>query len=143
MIKEFIVKNKDKKMILFCETKQDVKNFGAQTYANFLMLNGDMEQRARQNNIQQYRKDGTRSVLVATDVAARGLDIDDIDVVLHYQCRHVDSYVHRTGRTGRAGKEGWNVIFSEKSDLSFISSIESGLKTNIEYTNQITENTAD
>jgi ATP-dependent RNA helicase DDX21 len=49
--------------------------------------------------------------LVATDVAARGLDIDDIDVVIQVGCRHIDSYVHRSGRTGRVGKNGENILF--------------------------------
>ena len=49
-------------------------------------------------------------ILVATDVAARGLDIDNIDVVIHMSVRDVDSFVHRTGRTGRAGKSGRNIV---------------------------------
>ena len=59
-------------------------------------------------------------VLVATDVAARGLDINNIDVIVQYSVRNVDSFVHRTGRTGRAGKDGLNIVFAEKSELKFI-----------------------
>ena len=59
-------------------------------------------------------------VLVATDVAARGLDINNIDVIVQYSVRNVDSFVHRTGRTGRAGKAGLNIVFAEKSELKFI-----------------------
>jgi superfamily II DNA/RNA helicase len=58
--------------------------------------------------------------LVATDVAARGLDINDIDVVLQLSCRHIDSFVHRSGRTGRAGKEGENILFFMQDSYSFI-----------------------
>lgn len=49
-------------------------------------------------------------ILVATDVAARGLDIDNIDVVIQMSVNNVDSFVHRTGRTGRAGKSGRNIV---------------------------------
>lgn len=49
-------------------------------------------------------------ILVATDVAARGLDIDNIDVVIQQSVNNVDSFVHRTGRTGRAGKTGRNIV---------------------------------
>lgn len=59
-------------------------------------------------------------VLVATDVAARGLDINNIDVIVQYSVRNVDSFVHRTGRTGRAGKDGLNIVFAEKSELKFL-----------------------
>ncbi len=62
--------------------------------------------------------------MVATDVASRGLDIDDIDVVIQCGCRHIDSFIHRSGRTGRVGKKGTNIIFFEKQDLGFILSLE-------------------
>jgi ATP-dependent RNA helicase DDX21 len=143
MIKDYILKNKGKKMIVFCETKKDCTDFGNQTYFDFLPLHGDMNQAQRQQNIAKFRREDNRSILVATDVAARGLDINDIDVVLQYECRHVDSFVHRTGRTGRAGKEGTNIVFSAKNNLSFISEIEKGLKTTIEYRNVLVEDKTD
>lgn len=55
-------------------------------------------------------------ILVATDVAARGLDIDNIDVVIHQSVNNVDSFIHRTGRTGRAGKNGRNIVLFEVSE---------------------------
>jgi len=66
-------------------------------------------------------------------VAARGLDIDDIEVVIQFSVRHVDSVVHRTGRTGRAGKSGTNLILCGKSELPFMKSCEESLNINITY----------
>lgn len=71
--------------------------------------------------------------MVATDVAARGLDIDDIEVVIQFSVRHIDSLVHRTGRTGRAGKEGTNLILASKSELPFMAGAEKALKVKISY----------
>jgi ATP-dependent RNA helicase DeaD len=86
-------------------------------------------------------------ILVATDVAARGLDIDDIDVVIQQSVHNVDSFIHRTGRTGRAGKEGRNIVMyeidSEKSNLNFFKKIEESLKCNFKYTNMIVNDNAD
>ncbi len=70
--------------------------------------------------LQDFRHKKSQQILVATDVAARGLDIDDIDVVIQFKVRHVDSFVHRSGRTGRANKEGMNLIFCDKSELQDI-----------------------
>ena len=77
-------------------------------------LHGDMNQSQRNRTLEKFRRPGSRYILVATDVAARGLDIDDIDVVIQLDCIHVDSFVHRTGRTGRAGKDGRNIVFYQK-----------------------------
>jgi superfamily II DNA/RNA helicase len=68
----------------------------------------------------KYREKSSSNILVATDVASRGIDIDDIDVVIQLGVRHVDSYVHRSGRTGRVGKTGQNILFFEKDDYPFI-----------------------
>ena len=57
-------------------------------------------------------------VLVATDVAARGLDIDDIDVVIHLSVKDVDAFIHRSGRTGRAGKKGRNIVLYDIEEAS-------------------------
>ena len=112
-VQSFIEANRDKKMIIFTETKQTAKDFEKLTYAQFLTLHGDIDQSQRESRLNRYREKGAKQILVATDVAARGLDIDDIDVVIQCGCRHIDSFVHRSGRTGRVGKNGLNILFFE------------------------------
>ena len=81
-IKKFITENKNKKIIVFCETKKDVDEFGKLEYADFQLIHGDFSQNQREYALQKFRQKDSKSILVATDVAARGLDIDDIDVVI-------------------------------------------------------------
>jgi ATP-dependent RNA helicase DbpA len=95
--------------VVFCNTKQavrDVCDYLNRTGIHALALHGDMEQRDRDQMLIQF-KQLSCSILVATDVAARGLDIDDLPAVVNFELpRNAESYVHRIGRTGRAGKEG-------------------------------------
>lgn len=87
--------------------------------------------------MRQYRHPDCKDILVATDVAARGLDIDDIDVVIQFSVRHVDSLVHRTGRTGRANKSGTNLILCGKQELPFMKQCEKSLNITIDYQNSL------
>lgn len=91
--------------------------------------------------LKEYRDPRSDMILVATDVAARGLDIDNIDVVIQQSVNNVDAFVHRTGRTGRAGKSGRNIVLfevdQEKKNLDFFKKIETSLKCNFKYTNMI------
>ncbi|MEZ5571319.1 MAG: ATP-dependent RNA helicase DbpA [Halioglobus sp.] len=95
--------------VVFCNTKQAVRDVCAYLEGcgiHVLALHGDMEQRDRDQVLIQFRHLSC-SVLVATDVAARGLDIDDLPAVINYELpRNAEVYVHRIGRTGRAGNEG-------------------------------------
>lgn len=86
-----------------------------------------MEQGQRETRLNKYRERTSKYVLVATDVASRGLDIDDIDVVMQCGCRHIDSFVHRSGRTGRVGKEGTNILFFQPDDFKFVLDLEDQL----------------
>lgn len=136
-IKQYIEANRDKKIIIFTETKQEAKDFEKENYARFLTLHGDLEQGQRETRLNKYREKSSSHVLVATDVASRGLDIDDIDVVIQLGCRHVDSFVHRSGRTGRVGKSGLNIIFFEKEETKFILNLEDELNVKFTVTSEL------
>ena len=78
---------------------------------------------------------------MGTDVAARGLDVDDIDVVIHLQSKQVDSFVHRSGRTARKGKDGLNILFMNKYDFPFVNQLQKELNINIDFANSISDKT--
>ncbi len=87
-------------------------------------LHGDMPQNLRERVMDSYRK-GNLNVLVATDIAARGLDIDDVDIVVNFELpRDPEDYVHRIGRTARAGRKGKAVTFIGRRDFSLLARIE-------------------
>ncbi|PKI83849.1 Mak5p [Malassezia vespertilionis] len=80
-------------------------------------LHGQLQQQQRLRNLDRFRREQGTSVLLATDVAARGIDIESIDHVVHFQIpRSADTYVHRSGRTARAGKQGIAVALIEPSE---------------------------
>lgn len=116
-IQQYLAENQDKKVIIFCETKKDVQRFESMEFANFLGIHGDLEQGSRERALQKFKEPGARYILVGTDVAARGLDVEDIDVVIQIGCRHLDSFVHRSGRTARKGKQGLNILFFENDSI--------------------------
>lgn len=90
-------------------------------------LHGDLAQDARERSLERFRR-GTSDVLVATDVAARGIDIDDVTHVINYQCpEDAKTYVHRIGRTGRAGRTGIAVTFVDWQDTPKWSAINTEL----------------
>ncbi|RUO33411.1 ATP-dependent RNA helicase DbpA [Aliidiomarina soli] len=95
--------------IVFCNTKREVQQLNDSLRANgysALALHGDLEQRDRDQTMVQFSNGSTR-ILVATDVAARGLDISELDLVLCVHMAHdTDTHTHRIGRTGRAGAKG-------------------------------------
>ncbi len=87
-------------------------------------LHGDMPQTLRERVIDSFRK-GNLTVLVATDIAARGLDIDDVDTVVNFELpRDPEDYVHRIGRTARAGRKGRAVSFIGRRDFSLLGRLE-------------------
>lgn len=119
--------------IVFCNTKREVdectESLLARGYAAD-RLHGDITQQMRERVLKRFR-DGTVELLVATDVAARGLDVDDVDVVFNYDLPHdPEDYVHRIGRTGRAGRSGRAISFVFGRDIYRLQNIE-------RYTRQI------
>jgi superfamily II DNA/RNA helicase len=91
-------------------------------------IHGDLGQGAREQALRAFRK-GKVDVLVATDVAARGIDVDDVTHVINYQCPEDEKvYLHRTGRTGRAGNKGTAVTFVDWDDLPRWSLIDKALE---------------
>ena len=115
------------RVIIFCNTKHmcqrlcdDFKRAGADVDC----IHGDIRQSLREKTMQRYR-DGKLSILIATDVASRGIDVDDVDCVINYDVPEENEYyVHRIGRTGRAKRKGvaWSIIgnFPEKAKLDEI-----------------------
>jgi ATP-dependent RNA helicase DeaD len=115
------------RVMIFCNTKHmcqrlcdDFQRAGADCQC----IHGDIRQSQREKTMQQYR-DGKLSILIATDVASRGIDVDDVDCVINFDVpAENEYYVHRIGRTGRAKRKGvaWSVIgnFPEKAKLDEI-----------------------
>jgi 3 Superfamily II DNA and RNA helicases len=87
-------------------------------------INGDIAQNQRERTIQQLKK-GKIDILIATDVAARGLDVERISHVVNYDIpQDPESYVHRIGRTGRAGREGKAILFVAPRERRMLQTIE-------------------
>jgi superfamily II DNA/RNA helicase len=106
--------------MVFCQTKRAVDQVAvALTDRGFAVaaVHGDLGQGQRERALRAFRS-GKVDVLVATDVAARGLDVDDVTHVVNYECPDDDkTYLHRIGRTGRAGRDGVAVTFADWRDL--------------------------
>ena len=122
-------------MIMFARTKQNTEELAEKLRArgfSAAAINGDMAQNQRERTVDQLR-DGRLDILVATDVAARGLDIERISHVVNYDIPHdTESYVHRIGRTGRAGRSGEAILFVTPRERRLLRSIERATKSSIE-----------
>ncbi len=122
-------------MIIFARTKQATEELAEKLSARGLAaaaINGDIAQPQRERVIQQL-KDGKLDILVATDVAARGLDVERISHVLNYDIPYdTESYVHRIGRTGRAGRSGEAILFVTPREKGMLHAIERATRQRIE-----------
>jgi ATP-dependent RNA helicase DeaD len=122
-------------MIIFARTKQATEELAEKLQARGLAaaaINGDIAQPQRERVIQQL-KEGKLDILVATDVAARGLDVDRISHVLNYDIPYdTESYVHRIGRTGRAGRSGEAILFVTPREKGMLRAIERATRQPIE-----------
>ncbi|UTE79560.1 DEAD/DEAH box helicase [Rossellomorea sp. KS-H15a] len=116
--------------IIFCRTKRRVsKLLGDLKARGFLVdeLHGDLSQAKRENVMKKFR-DAKLQLLIATDVAARGLDVEGVTHVFNYDIpQDVESYIHRIGRTGRAGKDGLAITFVALKDKQDLEMIEKGI----------------
>jgi superfamily II DNA/RNA helicase len=125
-----------KNAIIFCNRKRDVATVvkSLEKYGFSVGgLHGDMDQRARMATLDAFRA-GRVPVLVASDVAARGLDIPDVSHVINFDVPiHADDYVHRIGRTGRAGRSGTSLTLVARSDTKYLDAIVRLTKVDIAW----------
>lgn len=121
--------------IIFCNFKASVKELSEaliQSGVSAAGLHGDLEQAERDSIMAKFRNQSTR-ILVATDVAARGIDIADLDLVMNFEIpKQNEIYVHRIGRTGRAGKSGVAVTLALPKERNKIESIENTTESKLE-----------
>ncbi|MBB3607783.1 superfamily II DNA/RNA helicase [Rhizobium sp. BK602] len=127
-----------KNAIIFCNRKKDVSDlFRSLDRHGFSVgaLHGDMDQRSRMTMLQNF-KDGNIKLLVASDVAARGLDIPDVSHVFNFDVPiHSEDYVHRIGRTGRAGRSGAAFTIVTKRETKHTDAIEKLIGETVEWLN--------
>ncbi|MDO5649299.1 MAG: DEAD/DEAH box helicase [Gallicola sp.] len=121
--------------VVFCNTKRMVDELTTDLQSRGYFadgLHGDLKQTQRDVVMNKFRK-GTIDILVATDVAARGIDVDDVDLVVNYDIpQDNEYYVHRIGRTARAGREGTAISFVTSRDFNNLRDIQKYTKTKIE-----------
>ena len=120
--------------VVFCNTKERTAQLAGQLIAagfNIGELHGDMSQGRRTQVLRDFARAKTQ-ILVATDIAARGIDIEGITHVFNYDVpRDVDYYIHRIGRTGRAGNDGLSVMFATGADEDWVRRIEHSIRATI------------
>jgi superfamily II DNA/RNA helicase len=125
-----------KNAIIFCNRKVEVSELFRSLIKhdfNAGALHGDMDQRARMTMLENFRK-GNLKLLVASDVAARGLDIPDVSHIFNFDVPiHAEDYVHRIGRTGRAGRLGKSFTIVTKADRKYVEAIEKLIRQTIEW----------
>jgi ATP-dependent RNA helicase DeaD len=123
--------NPDIFSVIFCRTKRDTQKVAENLIEDGYSagaLHGDLSQNQRDMVMKSFRNKQIQ-MLVATDVAARGIDVDDITHVINYQLPdEIETYTHRSGRTGRAGKTGISMVIVSKSEVRKIKSIERIIK---------------
>lgn len=121
--------------IIFCRTKRSVDEVTEkmqQAGYNVEAMHGDLSQNHRMNTLRKF-KNGTINFLIATDVAARGIDVENVSHVINYELpQDIESYIHRIGRTGRANKEGLAYTIVTPKEKNFLRQIERSTNSAIE-----------
>jgi ATP-dependent RNA helicase DeaD len=134
-LKRLADSNPDIFSVVFCRTKRDTQQVAEKLIEdgyNAAALHGDLSQAQRDSVMKSFRGRQIQ-MLVATDVAARGIDVDNVTHVVNYQLPdEIETYNHRSGRTGRAGKLGTSIVIVTKSELRKISAIERIIKQKFE-----------
>ncbi len=132
----YLARFEDKRGIIFCRTKSGVQKLYKQLSANKFScgaIHGSLPQGLRNKVMEQY-KEGHINILIATDVASRGMDVDDLSYVIQYHLPDTkESYTHRSGRTARSGKSGINLTFVFPEEVKLLSEFERRLDLNITY----------
>jgi len=129
-LKAFLSEHKHQRGIAFCRTKVAAKRLAKQL-AGFEVtadaLHGNLNQEMRDKVMRGF-KNGRINLLVATDIAARGIDVKDLDYIIHYHLpEKAEYYTHRSGRTARAGKSGTSICLVKKEELEDIKTLETEL----------------
>lgn len=126
-LQRIIQENEDKKILVFVRTKvraERVKKAMARAMIDTLTIHGDKEQQDRDVSLLAFQT-GACSILIATDVTARGIDIEGVDMVVNYDLPEIpENYVHRVGRTGRGRNRGKAISFCAKEEEDYLSAIE-------------------
>ncbi len=126
--------DKDFYGIVFCATKKDTKELAKNLFKLGFKadtLHGDLSQKKREKVLDKFKKKKI-NILVATDVASRGLDINNLTHVINYSLpQDVESYIHRIGRTGRIGKKGIAITFIHPKEIKKLKLFEKRIKSNI------------
>lgn len=124
-----------RRCLIFCNTKSMVDELSDNLKARGITaegLHGDLSQAQRDTVMKRFRS-GNLQILIATDVAARGIDVNDVDGVINYDVpQDIEYYVHRIGRTGRAGREGMSFTLANVREYYKIREIEKTCKTHLE-----------
>lgn len=135
LVADFFKKNRKESVLIFTRTKRGAdkvaKELGKRNIAA-KAIHGDKSQNARQSALDQFKKNQIHA-LVATDIASRGIDINELKYVINYDLpESPEAYVHRIGRTGRAGKEGVAISLCSFQEKSLLKDIEKLIKKDIE-----------
>lgn len=135
IIKDIFKAGDLKRVIIFSGSKQKVKQIAGslnRMHINCGEMHSDLDQEQR-NDVMFKFKSGQLDVLVATDIVSRGIDIDDIAMVINYDVPHdAEDYVHRIGRTARADRDGKAITFVNEDDIYFFQQIETFLEKDVE-----------
>jgi ATP-dependent RNA helicase DeaD len=134
-LRRFLDIQPDMRGVMFCRTKREteqIADYLGQVGYSVAALNGDMSQNQRDNVMQQF-KTRAMQLLIATDVAARGIDVKDLTHVIHHSLPdQIEYYTHRSGRTGRAGNKGISLAFVTQRELWKIRGLEKRIKIEFE-----------